>query len=351
MARTPKIDLESHFFTPEYMALLQSRARPPRFEVTDEQVRVWLEPSLPDVDAHAQPPPAGHAARPRPGAHRRAWTGRASRSSSSASRARASSSSSATVQVEHARKANDALAAFVAQHPGPLRRPCQPARVAPRRRRQTSSSAASPSSASRAATSTRTSATPTSTTRGTSRSSSGPRRCGCRSTSTRRFRTRTCSSPYLGHGWALPGPGARLRPRDRRARDADRLLAGVFDRLPDLEIILGHLGEGLMHWLYRVDFDFNKPWMRSSHRPQIERKPSDYLRENFWYTTQRQLARLRAARDDPRGRRRPDHVRVRLPLGADRGRRRLHRGRSASATADREKICHGNAERLFGISI
>src|SRR6188472_3905951 len=49
MARIPKIDLESHFFTPEYMALLQSRTRPPRFEVTDEHVRVWLEPSLPDV--------------------------------------------------------------------------------------------------------------------------------------------------------------------------------------------------------------------------------------------------------------------------------------------------------------
>ena len=38
MARTPKIDLESHFFTPEYMALLESRTRPPRFEVTDENV-------------------------------------------------------------------------------------------------------------------------------------------------------------------------------------------------------------------------------------------------------------------------------------------------------------------------
>ncbi|HEU0056962.1 MAG TPA: hypothetical protein VFQ08_06875, partial [Gaiella sp.] len=49
MARIPKIDLESHFFTPDYMALLESRTRPPRFEVTDENVRVWLEPSLPDV--------------------------------------------------------------------------------------------------------------------------------------------------------------------------------------------------------------------------------------------------------------------------------------------------------------
>jgi hypothetical protein len=49
VARIPKIDLESHFFTPEYTALLESRTKPPRFELTDQNVRVWLEPSLPEV--------------------------------------------------------------------------------------------------------------------------------------------------------------------------------------------------------------------------------------------------------------------------------------------------------------
>src|SRR5436190_16102383 len=44
-----KIDLESHFFTPAYMRFVEDRTVPPRFESGDENVRVWLEPSRPDV--------------------------------------------------------------------------------------------------------------------------------------------------------------------------------------------------------------------------------------------------------------------------------------------------------------
>ena len=30
------------------------------------------------------------------------------------------------------------------------------------------------------------------------------------------------------------------------------------------------------------DFDFTKPWLDATHRPKIDRKPSEYLKTNFW---------------------------------------------------------------------
>ena len=32
------------------------------------------------------------------------------------------------------------------------------------------------------------------------------------------------------------------------------VVSGVFDRFPKLNIVLGHLGEGLPYWLFRIDF-------------------------------------------------------------------------------------------------
>jgi 2,3-dihydroxybenzoate decarboxylase len=29
---------------------------------------------------------------------------------------------------------------------------------------------------------------------------------------------------------------------------------GIFDRYPDLQIMVGHMGEALPYWLYRLDF-------------------------------------------------------------------------------------------------
>jgi len=34
------------------------------------------------------------------------------------------------------------------------------------------------------------------------------------------------------------------------------IYAGLFDKFPKLQIILGHLGEGLPFWLPRLDFPF-----------------------------------------------------------------------------------------------
>ena len=65
------------------------------------------------------------------------------------------------------------------------------------------------------------------------------------------------------------------------------ILSGVFDRFPKLKIVLGHLGEGLPYWLYRIDF-MHAGIVRANRSEGVQplkRKPSEYLRENFWYTT------------------------------------------------------------------
>lgn len=90
--------------------------------------------------------------------------------------------------------------------------------------------------------------------------------------------------PYTGYGAQLPGPSLGFAAET--ALQAMRLiLSGLFDRLPDLQVVLGHLGEGLYFWLYRLDFEFTKPWLGRDPRIACERAPSAYLRENFWAAT------------------------------------------------------------------
>lgn len=48
--------------------------------------------------------------------------------------------------------------------------------------------------------------------------------------------------------------------------------------------MLGHLGEGLLFYLYRLDFDVTRPWLHRGRTPKFKGRPSDYLRDNFYYT-------------------------------------------------------------------
>jgi 2,3-dihydroxybenzoate decarboxylase len=65
------------------------------------------------------------------------------------------------------------------------------------------------------------------------------------------------------------------------------IMAGVFDHFPALKLVVGHLGEALPFWLYRTDY-MHAATVRAqryeSMKP-INRKPSDYLRDNIWVTT------------------------------------------------------------------
>ena len=62
------------------------------------------------------------------------------------------------------------------------------------------------------------------------------------------------------------------------------ICSGVFDRFPDLKIVLGHMGEGIPFWLWRIDYMHP---VRASyhHRPELKLTPSEYFKRNFAITT------------------------------------------------------------------
>jgi 5-carboxyvanillate decarboxylase len=65
------------------------------------------------------------------------------------------------------------------------------------------------------------------------------------------------------------------------------IVAGVFDRFPKLKIVIGHTGEGLPFWLYRLDYMHGasvKAGRYDSQKP-LQKKVSEYIRENVWVTT------------------------------------------------------------------
>ena len=59
------------------------------------------------------------------------------------------------------------------------------------------------------------------------------------------------------------------------------VFAGVFDRFPKLQFILGHYGEGLPFAMHRLN---DHTW-RSAQRMGLKRQPIEYLKENMLVTT------------------------------------------------------------------
>ncbi|MEB0106903.1 MULTISPECIES: amidohydrolase family protein [Pseudomonas] len=66
------------------------------------------------------------------------------------------------------------------------------------------------------------------------------------------------------------------------------VLGGVFDRFPELQVVLGHMGESLPFWLFRFD-NIYKMMMSQGQVPpgmvKLERKPSEYIKSNIHITT------------------------------------------------------------------
>lgn len=89
------------------------------------------------------------------------------------------------------------------------------------------------------------------------------------------------SAIYAGHDW-LMGPTWAFG--QETAVHALRLMgSGLFDDLPDLRIILGHMGEGLPYSMWRVDH--RNAWVETAPRYPARRKIADYFNENFFITT------------------------------------------------------------------
>ena len=121
------------------------------------------------------------------------------------------------------------------------------------------------------------------------------------------------------------------------------ILAGVFDRYPKLQLIIGHLGETLPFMMSRVD-------TMSPSITKLNRPISAYLRENVHYT----FSGFNFA---------PTFLDLLLEVGADRimfsadypygsmARAQAFLNQLPVSPADREKIAHRNAERLLKLGL
>ena len=92
--------------------------------------------------------------------------------------------------------------------------------------------------------------------------------------------------PYLARG--LEGPLAGFAA-EVYLHTLAIITSGALDRFPKLKIVLGHLGEGLPYFLYRLDYMQHhaaRPGLRG--RPEgtrLQRKISEYLRDNVYVTS------------------------------------------------------------------
>jgi len=62
------------------------------------------------------------------------------------------------------------------------------------------------------------------------------------------------------------------------------ILSGLFDKFPRLKIVLGHMGEAVPFWLWRMDYMHGNA-TNFGGAPKLQLKPSEYFRRNFAITT------------------------------------------------------------------
>jgi uncharacterized protein len=121
------------------------------------------------------------------------------------------------------------------------------------------------------------------------------------------------------------------------------ILSGVFDRIPGLKIIIGHLGEGLAFYLHRIDTQLNP--LAGLPKPIIQ-----YLTEHIWYTTSgyffdEQFALTRAMFGDDRV-----VFSVDYPFEDNRQASEWF-GHLDLPSAVREKMAHGTADQLLRLPL
>jgi 5-carboxyvanillate decarboxylase len=154
--------------------------------------------------------------------------------------------------------------------------------------------------------------------------------------------------PYRDHGML----GAVWGSQGEAGTHAVRLImSGVFDRYPELQVVLGHLGEGLPFWMRRLDNRYAWTYQMAGERlgmARLELTPSEYLRRNFMVTT--------SGMDEPDvlefclHRLGEDNIMFAIGYPYEDSAPATAFLRDADLTeAQRSKVSHGNAERLFNI--
>jgi uncharacterized protein len=146
-------------------------------------------------------------------------------------------------------------------------------------------------------------------------------------------------SPSVTGAFASVGWGWHIETAVHLVR---MILGGVFDRYPKLQVVIGHLGEGIPFMLPRLDNNLPKELTK------LDRPVGAYLRENVHYTfggfnfaatflnllLEVGVERIMFSVDHPYGSMAEARAFLQhLPVSA----------------ADRERIAHGNAEKLLGL--
>jgi predicted TIM-barrel fold metal-dependent hydrolase len=146
-------------------------------------------------------------------------------------------------------------------------------------------------------------------------------------------------SPQVSGVFAAAGWGWHIETSVHLIR---MILGGVFDRFPKLQVVIGHLGEGIPFMLPRLNK--NLP----TDMTKLQRPVGDYLRENVHYTfggfnfpatfinllLEVGPGRIMFSADHPYGSMAEARAFLQqLPV----------------SPADRERIAHGNAETLLGL--
>jgi hypothetical protein len=145
-------------------------------------------------------------------------------------------------------------------------------------------------------------------------------------------------SPAVGYMLANAGWGWHIETAIHVIR---LILGGAFDRYPGLQLVIGHLGEGLPFMIQRLD-------LMSPAMTGLERPISAYLRQNVHYTfsgftfTPTFLDLLLEVGVD-RIMFSADHPYASMAAG------RAFLDRLPVSPSDRERIAHRNAERLLGL--
>jgi 5-carboxyvanillate decarboxylase len=151
--------------------------------------------------------------------------------------------------------------------------------------------------------------------------------------------------PYLDYGLYFAGWGFAVETSLHAMR---LIMGGVFDRFPDLKIILGHMGEGIPFWLDRIDNRYLLQ-VKIGAVDRMEKLPSEYFKDNFLITTSGMTyAPPLKLSNEVLG---ADRILFAADYPYESLRESVEFMDSTPITeVDRHKIYHANAEALFGIS-
>jgi 2,3-dihydroxybenzoate decarboxylase len=128
------------------------------------------------------------------------------------------------------------------------------------------------------------------------------------------------------------------------------ILSGVFDKYPSLKIILGHLGEALPFWLWRIDSRWEEekkadPLSAVFYKNNLK-SPAQCFRDNFYVTLSGMywepvLQFVRSVLG-------PDRIMFATDYPYESSKQAAQFMESVQLShTDKEKICHLNAENLL----